>query len=180
MWYNRICLRHLEFIWKLRKWAFEKLPKVDPRAIVEATILDDAGFLEYIKQFCVRFYRASNDLKSDDEAEKQFAMIACMKHSKAIKKKWPTADDNDVHALSLLKVLYGALNHMSLDSFKLALFNGNPAEDYFATIETRLKDAGIDFEAFDSCSKIPDTLDPDKKDDADANEKEELQQNADG
>ena len=82
--------------------------------------------------------------------------------------------------LSALQVLYGAMNHMTLDDFKGALFNNNPAEGYFATIEKRLKDHGEDFESFNPCSKSPDTLDPDKEEDTDANANEELQQNADG
>lgn len=177
---GRINRKHLEFIWKLREWAFKAMPQVDPRAIVMGTIITDADFTEYVNQYCIRYYRALYKLKSDEEASSRFSLIACTEHQKAIKKKFPTATQNEIYELSALKVLFGAINNMTLDDFKRALFNGNPAEGYFSTIEKRLKDHGEDFEAFDPCSKIPDTLDPDKEGDTDVNPNEELQPDTDG
>lgn len=175
----RIGRKHLEFVWELRAWAFDVLPQVDPRAIIMGTIITDADFTEYVKQYCIRHYRALKNIKSDEEASNHFSLIACTEHQKAIKKKFPTATQDEIYALSALKVLYGAMNNMTLDDFKRALFNSNPAEGYFATIEKRLKDHGEDFEALDPCAKIPDTLDPDKEEgDADADPNEESQPNA--
>ena len=156
----RIGRKHLEFIWELRKWAFEALPQVDPRAIIMGTIIKDEDFVKYIKQYCIRYYCALNGLKSDEEAAEHYTVIANIKHKKSIKKKFPKASEEDIYMLSALKVLYGAMNLMTLDDFKRALFDSNPAEGYFSAIEKRLMDTGDDIDSFDPCAKIPDTFDP--------------------
>ena len=155
----RIGRKHLEFVWELRKWAFKALPQVDPRTIIMGTIIKDEDFIDYIKKYCIRYYRTLNNLKSDEEAVEHYSMVASIKHEESIKKKFPNASEEDIYMLSSLKVLYGAMNLMTLDDFKRALFDDNPAEGYFSTIEKRLMDTGDDIDWFDPCAKIPDTLD---------------------
>lgn len=160
----KIIRKHLEFIWKLRRWAFQKFPEINPMAIIAGTIIGDSEFLDYCEKYVILKYQIVKRLRSTKEAEDYFMIVACTEHEKSLKKRFPDATNDEIYQLSRYKVLYGAINLMTLDDFKLALFQGNPAEKYFATIEERLKKHGVNINEFDACSKLPDTLDVDEDD----------------
>lgn len=182
---RRIELKHLELTWALREWAFKSLPHVDPRGIVWGAIIDNASFCEYILLFISKLYCAMStnaDVKklydSDELAQAHFLQVAANKHVDRLRKKFPTANLEVLQELSMLQTIYGALNQMTVNEYKLALFKGNPAEVYFKTITQRLKKHGMSIRDYDPCAKIPDTFDLDEEGDADADPNEESQPNA--
>lgn len=184
---SRIEVKHLELTWALREWAFKSLPQVDPRGIIQGTIVDKATFCEYILSFLSRSYCAMSSnpeikklYNSDELAQAHFLQVAANEHVDRLKKKFPTAKPEALEELSMLQAILGALNQMTVDDYMLALFGQNSAEDYFKTIAQRLKKHGMSIRNFDPCAKIPDTLDKEeevsKDDDKQTNE---LQPNTD-
>lgn len=113
----------------------------------------------------------------------EYLLDALERHSVPVfilRKKFPTANLEVLQELSMLQTIYGALNQMTVDEYKLALFKGNPAEVYFKTITQRLKKHGMSIRDYDPCAKIPDTFDLDEEGDTNADPNEELQPNAAG
>lgn len=169
--------RRLELVWQARRWAAKQLPEKDIRYIIQATVIDNDDFAEAIEYVVVNRYRYDSRV-SEETRKLMFTLDASSKYKKHFKKKFPFATHNELGKLSLIRVYSEIAALMNLDDFLFGLFEGNAPLPYFSDIEDRLKNHGITLDDWSECAKIPDTLDVDKKEDANDEPTNELQSNA--